>query len=223
MMPASITIWPPNGLQFSKSGKAFIGISLNNFVSRSPLLLRELFSWTASRFAAFDVLLGDFLTRHNYEAFSNLQASAAIEKAMQDGKRTSERIAAPMAEASPGAQILSARTLYQEPGFRMRLSRFERQYEQNPTFRRLIDQAVNEFLNRRRVNHASTTIRHHCVAYQLEELVLFELLAEAGYTSLVYAGAHLPVMQGIVSKQLSGVSNALQNLALVEMRFHKQP
>src|SRR2546421_345302 len=115
MMPASVTIFPDNGLKFSTTGKALVGISLNNFVSRSPLLLGQLFSWTASHFTTFDVLIGDFMTRHNHEAFSNLPERAAIERAMDEGKRTSDRIAPPMAAVSPGSRILSARTLYEEP------------------------------------------------------------------------------------------------------------
>jgi hypothetical protein len=89
-------------------------------------------------------------------------------------------------------------------------------------FKRLINQAINEFLSRRRFHGDSSAVRQHCVAYQLEELVIFELLAEKGYTSLVYAGAQLPVMKGIVSNQLSGLSKALEGFSLVEMRFAKQ-
>jgi hypothetical protein len=47
---------------------------------------------------------------------------------------------------------------------------------------------------------------------------MFELLTEAGYSALVYAGTHLPVMKSIVSKSLSGVSPILETLTLFELR-----
>ena len=141
---------------------------------------------------------------------------------MHYGKRTIEAISVPLATSSPEAKILSAQALYENLTFSERLSRFQREYESSGTFRHLIDQAIHEFLSRRRYRGDSATVRQHCVAYQLEELVIFELLAEKGYTSLVYAGAQLPVMKGIVSNRLSGLSKALEGLSLVEMRFAKE-
>jgi len=221
MKLASSTILPPDRLDHLRDGKGVVGISLNNFVSRTPAMLEELFVWTKENIGEFDLLVGDFLMRHNYEAFDKLPEIDACDRAMSDGIRVTNRIRPVLAQAVQESRIISARSMYDERSFPLRLQRFEQEYSQNAGFRGAIDQAVREFLARRRFASATEKIRSHCVAYQLEELVLFELLAEAGYASLVYAGAHLPVMKSMVSKKFGGISRSLEALTLVEMRFFK--
>jgi tRNA-dependent cyclodipeptide synthase len=146
---------------------------------------------------------------------------AAIKQAMRNGATIVERLQRLIPTwGIDGVAILSARSLYEDASFENRLSRFEREYTANNNLRMLIDSAVDEFLLRK---HPDTTpdnnILSHCVAYQLEELVLFELLAETNYRTIVYPGAHLPVMRGIVSGQVKRVSDALETMTLVEVRI----
>ena len=51
---------------------------------------------------------------------------------------------------------------------------------------------------------------------------MFELLTEAGYNALVYAGPQLPAVKSIVLGSLSGVSHILETLTLVELGFFKE-
>lgn len=222
MRRASVTVFPDNGLERSKHRRAVIGISLNNFVSRSPALLEQLFAWTKENVGNFDLLIGDFLTRHNYQAFSGLPESAAVDQAMHDGERITNKVLPVLARSNDSARLISARSLYSDSSFTGRLRHFEQHYDKNTDFHQRIDEAVHEFLARQRHSQATDDVRRHCVAYQLEELVLFELLAESGYATLVYAGAQLPVMKSIVLKELSGISQHLQGLTLIELRFLKQ-
>ncbi len=211
-------VFPKSSSVRPQTGKPLIGISLDNRTTKSDSLLLQTFDWTNRNVGAFDLLVGDYLNRHNYQAFQGESEATAIKKAMANGEQVTLRLRRLISEKySKGIEVISAHTLYSAPRFSERLTRFQQTYTDNSHFRELIDQAVKSFLARK---HAAINdnVRNHCIAYQLEELAMFELLAKAGYSSLVYAGAQLPVMKSIVSKSLSGVSHDLENLTLIELK-----
>jgi tRNA-dependent cyclodipeptide synthase len=221
MTKIKVRVFPPNGLTQPRKGKAFLGISLNNRLAISPHLFRAVFDWVSSNVGGADLFIGDHLHRHNYQAFDGMAEPSAIERALRDRDELAGRLRGVLAAGCwPHAAIMSASPLYQNPTFSDRLSRFRNQYASNAAFKQLIDDAVDAFLARKQPNHVvDEEIRGHCVAYQLEELVLFELLVEQGYSILIYAGAQLPIMKDIVSGHVSVASASLRTLTLIELRI----
>jgi hypothetical protein len=69
---------------------------------------------------------------------------------------------------------------------------------------------------------AAEAARRHSRLYQLEELAVFTLLANEGYSTNVYAGAHLPVMKAFVSGGVDGIAPALRSAKLVELRPRRE-
>jgi len=193
---------------------------MNNRLAVSPRAFRAVFDWIATNVGSADLFIGDHLHRHNYQAFDGMTEFAAIEQGLRDRNELAARLQGFLAAGVwPPAAIMSASTLYPDPTFTDRLSRFRKQYASNGDFTRLIDDAVDAFLARKQPDRVvNDDARGHCVAYQLEELVLFELLAEQGYSTLIYAGAQLPIMKSIVSGHVHGASDALRNLVLIELR-----
>jgi len=220
MTKISVKVFPPDGLTRPRRGKAFLGISLYNRMAISPLAFRAVFDWVATNVGGADLFIGDHLHRHNYQAFDGMAETAAIGQALRDRDELAARLSSFLAAGGwPPAAIMSASPLYQNPTFPDRLSRFRKQYGSDPAFKRLIDDAVDAFLARKHPDQVvNQETRDHCVAYQLEELVLFELLVEQGYSTLIYAGAQLPIMKSIVSGHVDGASDALRTLALIELR-----
>jgi tRNA-dependent cyclodipeptide synthase len=213
-------VFLPDGLTQPRRGKAFLGISLNNRIAISPQVFRAVFDWVATNVGGADLFIGDHLHRHNYQAFDGMAEPAAIEQALRDRDEFTARLRGFLAPGgSTAAAIMSASPLYQNVTFPDRLSRFRKQYASGGAFKRLIDDAVHAFLARKQRDQVvDEEIRGHCVAYQLEELVLFELLVEQGYGILIYAGAQLPIMKSIVSGHVYGASDALRTLTLIELR-----
>ena len=204
-----------------KEGKAIIGISLNNQVSRSLPALRQLFEWTREHRGTFDLLVGDYMNRHNYQAFHAASESDGEKRALLDGRNASVKLRKLLDEVgSEGVSVISARSLYMAATFGERLSYFKDLYATNRAFSDLIHEAIGAFLARKPDVIVTEDIRRHCVAYQLEELVLFELLSKQGYR-VVYAGAQLPIMKSIVSGNMGGVSDFLKALNLVEIKFSR--
>jgi tRNA-dependent cyclodipeptide synthase len=191
-------------------------------VANSDPALRLIFDWTRTNVGRFDVFIGDYLNRHNHQAFDGLSEAMAIQRTRAEGKRFMERIARLMEESDPnGGKVLSSSSFYHVSGFGECLAYFKGQYASHARFKSFIDEAVSTFLARKRNVIVDDAILEHCVDYQLEELVLFEQMSEEGYRTLVYPGAHLPVMKGFVVGTLPGVAPQLEKYTLVELRAHK--
>lgn len=109
---------------------------------------------------------------------------------------------------------------YGHPLFAGYLAAKRELYDADPHFRRQIGVASDGFFQRFAPDKAhDATSRAHSRDYQLEELAVFELLADEGYSVNVYPGAHLPVMKDLVDGPLVGVMPKLRDLILVELRF----
>jgi tRNA-dependent cyclodipeptide synthase len=217
----AITSFPSGTKRAEGSTRAFIGISLNNKTMEAPHLLNAIFDWTKQNVGAFDLLVGDSLTRHNYRAFDGQTEGAAFERAMKSGEEAKKFLESLLAtaESNFSAEVISSYSLCEQRVFSNRLDHFERCYANNLEFKNLIDQGVDEFLLRRHSKSMRDRVkRDFCVAYQLEELVIFEQLSAKGYSTFVYPGAHLPVMKRLVSSPLNNVSADLERLKLVELR-----
>lgn len=223
MSTVKVSVYPADGLSRQQHLKALIGISLGSRASQSSRRLRQLLNWAANAIGSCDFLVGDYLNRHNYIALDGSTESEALARAKQDGNEVARRLAPVIADARVSAVVIRSESLYDEPTFQPRLERFRRSYEADREFKLLIDEAIDEFLERKGMAlRQDSRVREHCVAYQLEELAMFELLAETGHSVLVYGGAHLPVMRAIVSKALLGISSTLETLTLVGLTFGEE-
>jgi tRNA-dependent cyclodipeptide synthase len=203
-------------------GRAFIGISLNNRTMASEQALKQILDWTIHNVGAFDVLIGDFLNRFNYQAFDNDPEPLAVEKAMRDGDAARKKLGTLIAGSAPYASValMSSASLCNQPSFQERCAQFERLHIENSTFHSLIEEGVMSYLKRKFPKVLlDEHVRHCCVAYQLEELVMFEALAQQGYGTFVYPGGQLPVMKSFVSGALPNISSAIERLTLVELRL----
>jgi len=217
-----IDIFPADATIFPSPGKVFIGISLNNKTMQSVSLLGTIFDWTMQNVGTFDLLIGDYLNRYNYEAFEGEAKRDAIEKARRAGDEARKRLAPLTSSPSPfaSAKLISTAELCRRPSFEARREHFRQHYTDNADFRAVIQEGVDAFLTRRHPEALSDArVRDYCVEYQLEELVMFEQLAQEGYGVFVYPGAQLPIMKSLVTKLFGDVSPDLQRLVLVEMRI----
>lgn len=217
-----VNIFPDDAKLRSNSVRAFVGISLNNKTMASKDLLGLIFDWTDRNVGKFDLLVGDYLNRYNYQAFDGETEASAIAKAKQAGAEAKKRLDPLISPSGPygNAAIISTATLCEHSTFSSRRAHFMQYYSDNPEFRGVVQEGVDAFLARRHPEMANDpAIRDYCVAYQLEELVMFEQLAREGYGVFVYPGAQLPIMKRLVSKSFAGASADIEKLALVELRI----
>ncbi len=178
-----------------------------------------------SHFKQFDVLVGDYLHRHNVQFLDGLPGSQAVHHAMADGKQIMTLIREILdANDCRDVRLISSYSFYNEVSFRSRIDRFKSMIAADPHFRSLLEFAIKVFLQRKAPALLDSKAGYeHSLAYQLEELAMFELLAERGYTVNVYPGSQLPVMKSFVTGELPGVSRELEQLTLVELKLRPTP
>lgn len=214
-------IFPNLDFSTEQIGKILLGVSLNNRVSNSADSLSQVFDWTCTHLGKCDFLVGDFLNRLTYQAFHGLAESDAIQQAMTDGERLISRIDHVAARsACLSATIISTATLMKERVALEKKAYFEFLFRTREPFKRLIEDDVAAFIKRRTTDsRIDESAYSYCIQYELEELALFEILSERGYTHLVYPGSHLRVMKALVGKDLRDISPSLERLTLVEIRL----
>jgi tRNA-dependent cyclodipeptide synthase len=203
----------------SKSG--YLGLSLSNRITASDDLLFQLLKWTKNHLGSICVFIGDSVYRHNLEDLEGLDRAAALDRAMSEGRAVALRVRRILDSLElKESPVLFASSFHELPEFGERLARKIGVYESSSHFRDLIAIASDGFFKRFAPSRIHSEVsRGHSRDYQLEELAIFELLAEQGYMVNVYPGAHLPVMKDIVAGKFVGVMPSLEKLTLVELRF----
>ncbi len=217
-------IIPDKGQANFDSLRAFVGISVDNSIIYSPDAISGIFDWAFDNVSSFDVLIGDYLNRHNYQAFNGDNELSAIEKAEYAGIEARKRLAPLISQQTHHgiAQFISSTDLWSRQSFATRRAHFETCYSKRDDFRKIVDEGVDKFLSRRHpLSLYDAEVRAHCTAYQLEELAMFEQLAMDGYDLFIYPGAHLSIMKSLVSKEIDGISDDIARLVLVELRIFR--
>ena len=216
-----VSLFPDDSALFQNSGRAFVGISLNNRIMSSPELLSVVLDWSTKNVGDFDLLVGDYLNRYNYQAFDGATEEMARQRANCDGAEARLRLYKLISpHGSFQSTIISTRALYERSSFRSRFADFWQHYSRDSEFRSAVEEGVDAFLARRHpLAISDSVVRNYCVAYQLEELVLFEQLAEEGYRTFIYPGAQLPIMKMLVDSAFSDISQYIHKLTLVELRL----
>lgn len=202
--------------------KAFLGVSLNSQTMKSVDLARRIFDWTIDNIGNFDLLIGDHLERFNYQALYNATEVEANEMAEREGAIARERLMPLIGPNRPfqNSGLISATDLCLRLSFEGRLRRLQRHYSNNSDFRSLIEEGVDAYL--KRIHPVAMTIekvKRNSVAYQLEELAMFEQMSEDGYKTFLYPGPHLPIMKHLVLGDIKGVSEGIESMSLIEIRL----
>lgn len=203
---------------------AYLGMSMNNNRFLDPISLEETISWIKGKTGFCKILVGDHLHRLNHMFFEGDAEIAAISKAKSKADLILHKFFS-VADKIDGIdfQVLRSGSFYQNPIFYQKYNRLQKLYYSNEQLSRLINLTISTYL-RRRGNSAKYFRRGFELSrqYLLEELVIFEMLAEDGYTINIYPGSQLPVMKAIVSKKLPGVSPILEEIKLVEIKYKQK-
>ncbi|MGQ2985533.1 tRNA-dependent cyclodipeptide synthase [Flavobacterium sp.] len=199
--------------------KVYMPISMNNRLIRTPETLEEILAWVFERTDSIQFIIGDYLHRYNI-LLSGTSEMDAICIAEKIGNELQEIIQKGL-QKFPDKDISfrSVQEFYQRDDFRVRLAYFEELYKRNTVFKKGIDRMIENFLNRQGHIEATEIQIKHCLAYLLEELVIFEFLAEEDYLINIYPGKQLDTFKDIVLGKLKGISPILEKVSLVEMKF----
>lgn len=191
-----------------------LALSVSSDVERLARLLPAILGWIQNHASDFAVIIGDHLQLHNELVFEARGKGEAADQISEKSSRLREVVS-----AISSRPIIMTSEIVSETSFAERYTRFGELYEGNREFQSSVDEGIFAYLKRREVEVVrGDQIWQHCVAYQLEELAIYELLTLRGFDALIYPGPQLPVMKALVEERLPDVSSALEVWKLVELR-----
>ncbi|MBS1684006.1 MAG: tRNA-dependent cyclodipeptide synthase [Bacteroidetes bacterium] len=211
----------PKALDEPWTCNAYIGLSVNNQRTKSEQSLLKVLRWVEDRTDHIMVLVGDYLNRHNMKIRYALDEAAAIERSMDEAEGAVRAFSSIVSKSSKlKVHVISIKSYYERPDFNERYRNYELKMKSNRHFSDLVKESTEAFIKRIKKSALTTTeIEKICQQYILEEMVVFEMLAEDDYRINIYPGKQLPVMEAIVNGKLKGVSDALEKIYLVDIKF----
>ncbi|MDD2987140.1 tRNA-dependent cyclodipeptide synthase [Flavobacterium sp.] len=209
-------------LDYNWNHHVFLGMSMNNKVFQSPETLVEIINLLALKSEACLILVGDYLHRYNEQIFNGISQEDAIKKCQSKGAELKSIFNKTIKENKLkfNYSYRDTESFLSHPNFKSKMQRFEKLYLINTKFKELIEYTVDVFLRRQsEIKIDSIKARELCVKYLLEEMVIFEILAEEGYIINVYPGNQLPIIKSICTGELKEISQELEKIQAVEIKF----
>lgn len=201
------------------SGNVYMPVSMNNRLIRDSVALSEILGWIFEHADSCDAIIGDYLHRHNIMMDGTDEAkSITLSKKLGDG--LVELLQSKMKDF-PGKvlNIRPVKEFYERLDvFNSKLNYYLGLYDNNAVFHEEIQFLIHQFLERQGHIDGSPKQIELCKLYILEELVVFEMLAEEGCNINIYPGKQLRVFKKIVTRELRQISKDLEKVSLVELR-----
>ncbi|MBP6507671.1 MAG: tRNA-dependent cyclodipeptide synthase [Opitutaceae bacterium] len=200
---------------------AFLGISIANPAISAPSL-EALLDWADGRFRVLNILVGDYIERHNYLWEKSDDPPGAIALAMAKAAPVQTTIA-DVLRRRPGSaiKVIDSRDLILDSRFGAIYAQAASHFEQTPEFRETVLDDIERYISRRR-KHGQSRLPYerlirHSVDYVLEEIAMFSMLVESGLSVQLYPGRHLRVLTDLASGQLPSPVPGLNNLVCVDL------
>lgn len=218
----TIQYLPKNG-KATWDRKVYMPISLNNGRVRDIDSLKEIISYVLSKCNILTFVIGDFLHRHNIKMLECLQQEDAEIYALKQGEEMIQYISSVADSMGVLHRLIfvSSKEFYDRGDFMRRLEEMEMKYETNEHFKLVTEGTIDIFMDRIKGQYKCHTAeaRDLCRKYLLEEIIIFEILAEAGLNVNVYPGNQLPAIIKIVAGKIRSVSETIETITLIEIKF----
>lgn len=213
-----ISVYPQGDIHWNNG--VYLGMSMSNMVFKNETLLREIIGNVSDNTDSYCLLVGDYLHRYNEQIYSGFDENSAILSAKKTGNALVEFFKKIADEFPAKYRIIYSHELVDNDDFDKKYQRFVNLYSSNSDFSELINYTIDVFLRRQKELHVTNEkARELCRSYLLEELVIFEILAEKGLKVNVYPGNQLPIMKKLVTGKLKQVSEILEKIQIVEIKL----
>jgi tRNA-dependent cyclodipeptide synthase len=213
-----IKVYPQGDIHWNNG--VYLGMSMNNMAFKNEILLREIIRNISDNTDSYYLLVGDYLHRYNEQIYSGFDEEFAIQSTKKTGN-TLVNFFKKIADEFPSKYtILYTHELVDNNDFDKKYQRFVNLYTTNSDFFKLINYTIDVFLRRQKELHVTNEkARELCRSYLIEELVIFEILAEKGLKVNIYPGNQLPIMKKLVAGKLMQVSEILEKIQIVEIKL----
>jgi tRNA-dependent cyclodipeptide synthase len=219
-----LAIHPRKNLKALAGANAFLGISLSGNLTTNQAT--ALLSWGQQHFASISVLIGDYIERHNIAAELGCSLSKATNLAMERARPIKTTFdTAILATAPQKSSLLSAHPIILSPEFPPVYKLVRDCFETDTEFKAAVLADVYAYLLRRAKRRESVSTDTHVsssVSYLLEEMAMFAVIANRGWTVQLYPGRHLSVLVAIATKKLKCEIPGLSEMTFVDLHIPKE-
>jgi tRNA-dependent cyclodipeptide synthase len=199
--------------------RVYLGISLNNSLTQDCNTLIEINSFIMSKVESYKLLVGDYLHRINTKIVSDLEDINAEKLVITMGNERESFISNCLSNVS-AKDFIRTKSFYSYENFNKLKTFFSDEIDRDVILSKLLNNSIETYLNRVQISISYNDARRLCYQYIVEELVIFHLLVDMGFNTLVYPGSQLPILKHIIKENYSQFKN-LTKMNLVELKFHK--
>lgn len=189
----------------------FIPICLYSFMANRPFLY-EYVPWVISKCERPRIIIGDYMERHNIMAFESLPKAEAIAKAERRGCRVANDIKAVFSglQTNGDVRVESSRAVIETAEAQEIMLAIRDFASKNKCFNTDIEQQIELMLcntkrlsrkDLKKVNVADMLLLRE---YMIEEIAFFLTLYQQGYTTEIYPGRDMKILQKMASTRYRG-------------------
>jgi len=213
--------YPSSEIDWNKG--VYLGMSMNNKMFDSKETICQMVKIIPNHVKQIAVLVGDYLDRYNEQIFNGCSEAEAINKSLEKGIKLTSLFekAVSNCEDIPSYNFIYSKQFSERDNYKKKLKKFANFYATHNEFHKLVDYTIDVFLRRRRDEIKVKREEAHrlCKYYLFEELVIFEMLAEDNLRINIYPGNQLPIIKKIAAGELAGISESLEKLHAIEIKF----
>jgi tRNA-dependent cyclodipeptide synthase len=200
--------------------RVYVGVSLGN-PNFNGSRLQALIRWLNEHSDECLLVVAPELSRWTFMTEEGVNESEARAISRRKAVRqTAELRRALRREGMPRRfSIIQDGDLRSEPRFATALSQLDQLLREDKRFRDLVDESAQDYFSRRAAARRTRVDRDTALGYSrrfiLEELALFAVLVSRGWSTEVYPGPELPVLDAVANGEFDGIPKELRERANV--------
>ncbi len=210
---------------------AYLGISIDNQRYREKDSIVSILGWISKNFRDCQLLIGDYLHRHNLLDLNNQNEDTSIEYVTLKANLIRENIqkVKQKNKLSSVGGFLNWEAFHKDSFFTNLHKQFREIYYTNGVFHDAIKKDVERYLqfiekknkdyHRQTLLSDQTILRERSTAYLIEEMAGFAYLSQKGMKINIYAGSQLATTKMLVLGKIPGLSAYFEGVILVELKF----
>jgi tRNA-dependent cyclodipeptide synthase len=207
--------------------KCYLGISLENPLFEGDSL-KAMLLWAADKFEHCLVIIGDYLCRFNEQILNGCDANRASELAIKLGDSFLSRTRKLFEQLPAGKLHLTRwKEHLQTAEFGCAKALLDELFESDEGFRTSIEYDALSFVERQKRHNLNLAVGVEeairlSSQYILEEVAVFSLLSERGWSTELYPGSELRVLVEVAKGRYPRVPKGLKDRVSVELRISQQ-
>jgi len=205
--------------------KSMLGISVSSPIYQDQEKLSTLFKWLSENYSHTHIIIGDYLHRINEAINYGKTTSDAIEKSLYIGCLIDSQITIELNKYPKEMFTVShwKDCIYENSNFHSKYNNLTEAYKTCNSFRESIQNIANNFIEKQSSKGEISLNRNEAIDlsinYIIEEMAVFSLFIDMGYTVQLYPGTTLPILKELANGMHSEVDTNLKQGTYIDLKI----